>query len=37
MLSLKKRQAENKMIVWMFAGMLIAEVVLAFAVVMLRA
>jgi hypothetical protein len=36
MLSFKNRQGENKMVVWLFAGLLIAEVVLAFAVVMLR-
>lgn len=31
-----KDDPENKLIVWIFAGMLIGEVVLAFALIMLR-
>jgi len=37
MVSHKKRGAKNKLIVWLFACVLIAEFVLAFAVVILRA
>lgn len=37
MLHLKKHQAENAMIVWLFASVLIVEMILAFAFVMLRA
>ncbi len=36
MLSHRKRESENRIIVWLFAAMLIAEALLAFAVVMLR-
>lgn len=36
MLSYKKREAENKLGVWLFAGVLIGETVLAFAFMMLR-
>jgi hypothetical protein len=37
MLSSGNPGSENKLVVWLFAGMLIGEVVLAFALVMLRA
>lgn len=36
MLSFKNKGTENRLVVWLFAGMLIGEVVLAFAIVMLR-
>lgn len=36
MLSFKNQETENKLVVWLFAAMLIGEVVLAFALVMLR-
>lgn len=36
MLSFKNKKAENKLVVWLFAGLLIGEAVLAFALVMLR-
>lgn len=37
MFSRKKLQAQSKLGAWLFAGVLIAEVMLAFALVMLRA
>lgn len=36
MLSLKNKESGHKLVVWLFAGMLIGETVLAFALVMLR-